>query len=500
MSNGTNLIETLDKIKSLKGHKKLSHLSSNSDLPLLKTIWHLAYGGHVFNTAKLFPLGPYTDTLLDEPEAVIQLLGDLESRKYTGNEAKARIATILEGLNADCVDLYNRIIKKNLKCGIGIAAGNEVWGEDFIWIMPVMLVSPHCNKKAMKIINSGSAVLQLKSDGVRGLVESNTSYTSHPTGMNNVNTPPGFDKHFACYRTRQGEHLVGFAEVWDSRIQALIHSVFGDAPSSTPNEPFSLDGEFCIVDENGVHNFSAASGILGKAIDGTATVAEIESLTYIIWDLYGYGENSTEEYGERIQDLDWHCKAVDGIEFVPTWKVTTIEEVHAKYREIVKAGNEGVILKSLDNIWSATRVTDCIKYKEKHQTELMIASWYYGESGKEFQNVLGGYTVESECGMVRANSGSGLKEIDRGILMDANGKALKDDNNFYIPSPNLVENLELRVGKITTIEYNQRTLAEGSQVYSLRFPIFKGIRIDKTEADTMETMVQQESASYGLRT
>jgi ATP-dependent DNA ligase len=475
------ILNILNEITALKGKKKVTLLESYKDNIALREIWIFAYTRMNFGTSVMIPLtvGDPTKNPEQGDCQIVALLDKLRNREVTGNAAKLLIQDTLTGLHPDCIEVYNRVIKGNLKCGIGVTAGQSVYGDIFKKY-PVMLISPHCNKKAAKIVADG-AVMQLKSDGVRGVAENGES--------NDV-------KFFS----RQGEEFHGL-EKFIPQIQELKQQCLD---SDGIGSRIDFDGEFCVI-QNSVHMPSIASGIMNSCIHGTATQEEIDQLTFMVWDLidHEYLADEDDIYGERLATLEdvFEVNRFPNVDLIEGWRVTSLDEVHAKYAEIVKSGNEGVVLKSLLNLWADKRVTDCIKYKEKHRAEFRIKAWYYGDTGGEFQNVLGGYEISSEDGKVLSNTGSGLSFAERGILMDTSGKkpkALKGTDGNYLLDPDF--DFEEKVDSIVSIEYNQRSKSkDGRETYSLRFPIVKQFRCDKIEANTLEEMIAEEGSSYGLR-
>lgn len=472
------ILDILEAINKEKGKKKVELLSKHKDNVLLQELWFLTYGRVKFHTNVIVDPSIGDCGAVSNYGAVVALLGKLRCKVVTGNAAKTLITDTLSKLNPRCIEVYNRVIKGNLKCGIGEKAGNEVWGKDFIKPFPVMLISAHCPKKAAKIISDPlGAVMQLKSDGVRCIVHGEY----------------GSDIKFY---SRQGEEFVGLSHKFEDAITEFTMSMGTDIGS------YQIDGEMVYIGKEGVHDPRKAAGIMNSCIHGTASEEDIDSLHYIMWDMTAESDAVGMTYDERLGMLQCHVDNSESVSVVPSWRVTTLEEVHQKYNEILESGNEGVVLKSLSNVWADKRVTDCIKFKAKHQAEFVITGWYNGEAGNEMCNVLGGYNIESACGKVVASTGSGLTFDDRNILTEVvDGKvvAVKDADGYYVPNPDI--NNDDLIGSIVTIEYNARTLDKnGRETYSLRFPIFKGIRFDKTEADTLETMIAQESSTNGLRT
>ncbi|AFK66685.1 DNA ligase [Colwellia phage 9A] len=476
------ILDILNEIAATKGKAKVKVLEKYKTNICLQEVWHMTYSRMNFGTSVVVSLSDGNSEASVNYGAVIALLDKLRCREVTGNAAKSLIAQTLTGLHPDCIEVYNRIIKSNLKCGIGFTAAQNVYGDTLFKKYPVMLISAHCNKKAAKIIADG-AVLQLKSDGVRGVAEI---------------TREGIVSYFS----RSGEVFNGL-EKFDPQINAILKRYYWKDPLS---EKTNLDGEFVVIDKNGVHQPSQTSGIMKKCIEGTATKEDIDSLTFYVWDMYE--DNDGDTYYDRLEDLTDMLKEaaehITSITLVQSWFVKTLDEVHRIYAEIVKTGNEGVVLKSLKNVWKDTRVTDCIKYKEKHRAEFLITGFYMGDKGGEFQNVLGGYNIKSHCGIVISNTGSGLSYADRGILpvgFAKNNKPIykKGADGNYPLDPDF--NFKEMVDTIISIEYNKRTKSkDGRESYSLRFPIFKQFRDDKSQANTMEEMILEEQSSYGLRT
>lgn len=472
------ILDILESINKEKGKKKVVELSKYRDNILLQELWYFTYGRVKFNTNVIVEPSIGDCGAECNYGAVAGLLDKLRCKVVTGNAAKVLITDTLSKLNPRCIEVYNRVIKGNLKCGIGEKAGNEVWGKDFIKPFPVMLISAYCPKKAAKIIsNPSGAVMQLKSDGVRCIVHGE------------------FNSDIKFY-SRQGEEFNGLSDKFAEAIYKFTTNM------STDMGAYQIDGEMVYIGEGGVHDPRKAAGILNSCIHGTVSEEDVASLHYIIWDMTAENDDDNMVYDQRLDELQCCVSSYEDISVVPSWRVTTLEEVHQKYHEILESGNEGVVLKSLSNVWDNKRVTDCIKYKAKHEAEFVITGWYKGESGNEMCNVLGGFNISSACGKVLSNTGSGLSFEDRHILtkeVDGKQVAVKDANGYFIHNP-YYDN-DGYIGKVVTMEYNARTSDKnGRDTYSLRFPIFKGVRFDKSEADTLEEMIEQELGTNGLKT
>ena len=91
-----------------------------------------------------FPIGDNLDWAMD------QLVTMLASRKVTGNNAIEHLQYVLENITDDNALVIERIIKKDLRCGVSEATVNKIW-KDHIPTYPVMLCSQYEQKNVDKI-------------------------------------------------------------------------------------------------------------------------------------------------------------------------------------------------------------------------------------------------------------------------------------------------------------------------------------------------------------
>ena len=77
-------------------------------------------------------------------------LYDLSARHVTGNAGIAHLTSMLEALNVDDAKVIERIIQKDLKCGVQISTANAVW-TGLVQEYPVMLCSQFEQKLVDKV-------------------------------------------------------------------------------------------------------------------------------------------------------------------------------------------------------------------------------------------------------------------------------------------------------------------------------------------------------------
>jgi len=81
---------------------------------------------------------------------MLPALFDLRERVVTGNAAIDHLTNILQAVNPDDAKVLERIIEKDLKCGVQVSTANSVW-SGLIQEYPVMLCSGYEQKLVDKI-------------------------------------------------------------------------------------------------------------------------------------------------------------------------------------------------------------------------------------------------------------------------------------------------------------------------------------------------------------
>lgn len=350
-------------------------------------------------------------------------LFELSSRLVTGNAAIEHLIQVLESLSPTNAKVLERIIAKDLKCGVSTATANDVW-LGLIADYPCMLASQYEQKLIDKI--KWPAMVQLKLDGMR---------------FNAV------VRDGQCeFKSRNGKtiDLLGHLEKQFVELANGIDTVF--------------DGELIVKDASGVMNRQTGNGILNKAVKGTITTSEASMVYATIWDhipyMYFISSECPTPYKERFARL----KEAEKISIVPNFIVDNIEEAQAKFKEYYDQGEEGIILKDMNAPWENKRSKSLIKFKGELECDLKIVGVEDG-TGK-YEGMLGALVCESEDGVIKVNVGSGFSDEDR--------KKIKKQDV---------------VGKVVAVKYNARIRSK-HEGESLFLPIFVEIREDKDKADS----------------
>lgn len=414
---------------------KIDVLKQNQNNELLKRVIFLALDPFTqFYIRKIpsYTHTPNTDSHAASLASMLPALNDLSNRAVTGNAAIERLQMILQAVSAEDAKVIERIISKDLKCGVSEGTVNAVW-PGLIHEYPCMLASAYDQKLVDKV--KFPAYVQLKLDGMRfnaivrnGAVE---------------------------FRSRNGKEI----QIADPLFALPFIVMAGDT-----NVVF--DGELLVRGNDG--NFldrKTGNGILNKAVKGTQSKAEGEMVCATLWDaiLLEDFENGVDKtsYEERFIELQNSVKhaADDRVGIVWNKEVNTMDEAREIFEQFLAAGQEGIILKTKQMIWENKRSKHQIKLKGELECDLKVVDWIEG-TGKHVGR-LGALVLESSCGSVKVNVGTGFNDADRTAYTREN-----------------------TVGRIVTIKYNARITDKRTGVDSLFLPVFIELREDKSVADS----------------
>lgn len=358
----------------------------------------------------------------------LDLLSDLTNRVVTGHAGIAHLVSILEGCTAEDAKVIERVIAKDLRCGVSVSTANKTW-PGLVFEYPVMLASKQDDKLLAKM--PWPACAQIKMDGMRANIV--------------------VRKGKATVYSRNGKPVE-------------LHGVFDEDVATIPD--CVIDGELVVTKPDGtLEDRKTGNGILNKAVKGTISEDEASRVVMMAWDLISYtaflAESDKTPYRKRLANLTTLVPNMKRVRLIPvSVEVANLEEANAEFQRQYKAGEEGIILKAWESPWENKRSKQHVKFKGQLQGELRVVGWQEG-TGKH-KGRLGALICESECGQVRVNVGSGFSDAQR---------------DEYTESTVL--------GRIVTVEYNAVIKDKSSDYHSLFLPIFIELREDKDVANTL---------------
>jgi hypothetical protein len=406
---------------------KIDQLTLNSDNETLREVVRLALDP--FTQFYIRKIPSYTtDKTITTLSNALGALYDLSSRNVTGNAGIEHLRMLLSSVSPDDAKVIERIIQKDLKCGVQVSTANAVW-SGLIKEYPVMLCSQFEQKLVDKV--EYPAHVQTKMDGMRfnaivrdGKVE---------------------------YRSRNGKEI------------QLLGNLDSDFIAMAGNVDCVFDGELLVVDQSGILDRQTGNGILNKANKGTISAKEAAMVRATVWDVIPYilftDSYCGTPYGTRFESLnvlmDTHKPTK--VKLVDSWEVNNYEEAKTLFEGLLADGQEGIILKDKRGVWEDKRAKHQIKFKGELECDLKIVAVEAG-TGK-YEGMLGAIVCESADGIVKVNVGSGFNDEHR--------KTLKEKD---------------LLGKIVAVKYNARIKNKAGEE-SLFLPIFVEVREDKDIAD-----------------
>lgn len=374
------------------------------------------------------------------------IMENFATRKITGNAAKTEYATLLGSLDPDDAVVLERVVKGDLRCGVKTATVNKIFGDDYIYEHPNLLCSPFSEKGVTTLFKKNKYVLcQMKSDGARAQI------VIHP------------DKVVAY--SRKG-NIIDFRGRLD--YMCSIPDLVGKV----------IDGELLSRTNGIVDNRQTCNGITNKLIQSTISEEELDRVFMTAWDIFPYENMKTKTpyrvpYEQRFANLQQVIDLPQNIffEMIESHKVYSLEEAEAIYNKWMDDGFEGAILKSPDLIWEHARSKDAIKVKAEETGEFVVYGWEFGNPGTQNEHGLGGLLVATRCGKLRTKIGKGYSQPER-------------DTFFGLG----VERADEMIGWIVECNFNSITKGKNKDTSSLFLEKFIKIRLDKTEANSLEEL------------
>lgn len=440
-------------------HAKLEQMgatnSSNTKLEIVKTLTpfelevvKLALDPSInFFIAKL-PLTASGNSEWGNRECL--LLSDLSSRKITGNAARSRVAEVLEDLKVEHASVLRRVILKDLKVKVGETLVNKAF-PGAIPVTPYMRCSLPDKSNMPKWTDDDWLTGIISQEKADGMFASLTRFGD-------------------CFTmaSRQGS-------VFPSDAMAPIFSEL----RSRIVDDLQTHGELLVYKEGALLERQVGNGILNSLLQG-GELPEGHEIRYLVWDLIPAAEakaggRHTRPYDMRLKHLETLVHGLKLVSLIPTEVVRSKAEALAHYRELLAQGKEGTILKHPLAEWRDGTSKAMVKMKLEVDVELQVAGFVPG-NGKN-ADTFGSITCTSACGKLK---------VDVSGFTDAKRKELHERGADL-------------VGKVFTVRANGVLYpSTNNDKHSLFLPRFIEERLDKSEADSLDHIIDQFKAAAGV--
>ena len=419
---------------------KIELLTKHKDNELLKEVCRLANDPFTQFYIRKIPVYDQTYKTTFGIEWALSELKILSDRTLTGNKAIEHLTYILSSILPDDAKVIERIIQKDLKCGVNTSTINKVW-KNLIPEYPCMLCSPFDKKLVDKI--RFPAICQTKMDGMR---------------VNAIVKGGG-----VTFYSRNGKELSLLDNLKEELL--MIQQTYG--------KDVVFDGELLVLDVGGkITDRQTGNGILNRAVKGTITEDQASRVVMVVWDIIPYDmflkEKDNTEYSIRFAILEnliirftmleklIKRKDDNKVRLIESSMVQSLEHAQEIFQKHLTNGHEGIILKDPRSIWENKRSKSQIKFKAELDCDLKVVSVISG-TGK-YADAIGSLYCESADSVIKVYVGSGFSDEQRNA----------PPSDYF--------------DKIISVKYNARikNVKDGE---SLFLPIFLEIREDKETAD-----------------
>ena len=212
----------------------------------------------------------------------------------------------------------------------------------------------------------------------------------------------------------------------------------------------------------------SSSGLVNSAIkSGYESTRPVHELKLAVFDMITIEEYqngySGRPFEERIAQAKQMVEKINNsmVEIVEQIEVTSHAQIIDLYEKALLAGEEGIIINNKNSPYEAKRSKFRARIKEIYPAEMRIVGFNVHSKRDDW---IGSFQLESDCGMVKVNTGSGLTE-------DQSARYFKDFDKIN--------------GSIMEIKYNKVIPNSAKDGYTLFLPVIIKERPDKNDTDIL---------------
>lgn len=424
--------EIFNKIASIPGsNDKMQFLNENTN-ETVSLIFQDTYDTKRKYHVKKFNVTRTGDLTIDEDYMEFHgMLNALNARIVTGNAAVELVEMTIGMYIKEDQDLLCKILNRNLKVGISLDNFNKTSGESIDKFQVALA------KKLQEVKNvdpiDGTWFVSRKMDGARCIAICVQDWVDGELTQD------------VKFFSRQGKEFTTLSNLIPDVKQMFLACGAGT---------FILDGEMCLVDENGDEHFDWVM----KEI--TRKNHTIENPCYQVFDLLNddwfYGRETSENFGDRLHSLCeiWYQTQPEHIRVAEQERITS-QDIFDKWQEKVKDGGwEGLMIRK-DVPYEGRRTNNLLKIKAMQDAEYVV------------EGVINGKATYNEGGAKEYDIISALLIRHRGNIVKVGSGLSKEQRIGWYSRPDEI------IGKVITVQYFEETKDSKTGEYSLRFPVLK---------------------------
>lgn len=374
---------TKKKIEVLDVFKKNATYKENEELCL--AIFNYIYDNDITFGITSVKVDEFSkDTVPVEYSHFTSLLNDLAERKLTGDTALASTKLFMRSLDEDSLQMFKMILDKDFKCGVNTKTMAKVFPIKLPFTDYVALANKYFDREDKVDFKREAWYRSRKLDGNRLILIKNQDGVK-------------------CM-SRQGKEIKTL-----DVLRNVISRVEGN---------FILDGEVCIIDENGNENFQEIMKVI------TRKNYTIEHPVMKVFDILTedefYGRKVGDEFSLRYNRLrglffNNNDKIGEYFNLVEQTLVTSKEELMEAFAESRKKGWEGLMIRK-DVPYECGRTNNLLKVKGFFDNEYTVVGYEIGnmrfvEEGRQVEKeVLASITIKHKGFDVKVGSGFSKEE------------------------------------------------------------------------------------------
>lgn len=469
---GTSLREIYQQLKRLENtpstNEKIDLLKEYLKNPIFCRICWCTYTSTLSYNIQSFPTFSKVQGFADKGwEHILPILKQLSEQQGADNAIKLKLF-LASSIDSETYDVVERICNKDLKCGIAARTINKARPNTIkIWSYKRCATSKHMEN----IVFEPYAIAQCKADGsfANCFIKEDNSISFFSRKGSPIKCMESLKS-----RMRHQKEVLKFG-----RPRGITHSKDFERIQGKVYQ-----GEIRFFNEDGsIMPRKQGNGLVTKAIKGTLDTDTAKRAFFTTWIAVPINEFFNGEATQSYSDAFFQASSLVNrvacnrtVQLVKFENVKSLEEVYSFYRRMRAEGEEGAIIKNVSGVWEDNQEgsRDDIKIKHSFSCEVRVVGWNYGAKGSKYENCMGSVIVESECGKLRCNV-SGFTDEEREIEWD------------------------MSIDTIITVEAESIISSKSKDSYSLYTPSFVEFREDRSEADTLERIIEQCDSSKRLR-
>ena len=441
-------LDILTELRKFSGNEQLSYLNFNKN-DLLKQILYYTYNPHFkykidegkFDKQIIHAAGVSDDMKLEDWHTFRKHLDKLVKRKSAKDEDVRNIKTFMTSFSEQYYNFMKMVLFKDLRLNMSVIKFKKIW-PDFIQDeldYPYMGCRSFNKKNLSGIVYPAYAQTKMDGSFCNVIIDTKNKTVEYISRQSKPQPIKG------CF-------LDNFCDNWVGDIHFT--------------DKFVLTGEVLVWDNENNRPLprKLSNGILRRE---DKTQDELDRIHFTCWDFIPYENFINKKWNVPYKDrYTWLVTRLNDmsekLHIVNTWVVNNIEEAMQKFDEEYSKGEEGIVVKSFNQIWQNGKPAGQVKIKAEKDCELKMI---------EFMEGKGNYA--NMCGSIKCISSDGLLEVNIKPRTPADAKMLWDNKNIY-------------TNKILTVKFNEVIDSDTKDCKSLYLPVFVEIRDDKSEADSLE--------------